>query len=202
MDPIDTVRERVRRYGYRPIAADSAIGAAVLVPLYRLAGELHIVLTKRTNVVSKQQGHIAFPGGRRDAADEDLTATALRETHEEIGLDPHRVEVFGRIDDFFTRDGETLIAAFVGLIDPRASPYAWRPSEREVAEVLEVPVRHLLDPANVTVGEAREFSGRMWPTETFHFGAHRIFGATARALRNVLDVAFSATRSAPSSSRD
>ena len=140
--------------------------------------------------MSMQQGHIAFPGGRREPGDQDLLATALRESFEEIGLDPRQVEIFGRIDDFSTRDGEILIAGFVGLIDPAASPYPWRPAEREVAEILEVPVRHLLDPVNVTVAEPRELNGRLWPDETFLFRGHRVFGATARALRNVLSIAF------------
>jgi 8-oxo-dGTP pyrophosphatase MutT (NUDIX family) len=188
---IDTIRDRVRRHRYRPIAADeAALTHAVLVPLYQLGGELHIVLTKRTTFVSMQQGHISFPGGGREPADPDLLTTALRESHEEIGLDPGQVEVFGRIDDFSTRNGEIFIAGFVGLIDPLASPYPWRPAQAEVAEILEVPVRHFLDPANVIVAEPRELNGRLWPNETFLFREHRVFGATARALRNVLDIAF------------
>src|SRR5687768_4214079 len=70
---IDSVRDRVRRYSYQPITADEKdIRAAVLVPLYQLRGELHVILTKRTTLVSKQQGHISFPGGRRESADQDL----------------------------------------------------------------------------------------------------------------------------------
>ncbi|MGZ5162869.1 MAG: NUDIX hydrolase [Burkholderiales bacterium] len=188
---IDRVRERVRRYRYRPITRDEKdIGAAVLVPLYQLGGEVHVILTKRTMLMSMQQGHISFPGGRREVGDQDLLATALRESFEEIGLDPRRAEIFGRIDDFSTRDGNIFVAGFVGLIDPAASPYAWRPAQREVAEILEVPVRHLLDPVNLTVAEPRELHGRLWTNETFHFGEHRVFGATARALRNVLNIAF------------
>ena len=187
---IESVRDRIRRHTYRPIAADDAdIGAAVLIPLYELGGEPHVVLTKRTMMMSTQKGHIAFPGGRREPGDRDLLATALRESFEEIGLDPRHVEVFGRIDDFSTRDGAILIAGFVGLIDPAATPYAWRPAEREVAEILEVPLRHLLDPRNVIVAKPRELNGRLWPDETFLFRGHRVFGATARALRHFLDIA-------------
>jgi 8-oxo-dGTP pyrophosphatase MutT (NUDIX family) len=188
---INAVRERLRRHSYRPISDDeSEIGAAVLVPLYELGGELHVVLTKRTMLMSMQKGHIAFPGGRREFGDSDLLATALRESFEEIGLDPRHVEVIGRIDDFSTRDGKILIAGFVGLIDSALLPYAWHPAEREVAEILEVPVRHLFEPSHVIVGEPRELNGRLWPDETFLFGEHRVFGATARALRNFLDIAF------------
>ena len=191
---VDSVRDRIRRHAYRPIADDdAAIGAAVLVPLYELGGELHVVLTKRTMQMSTQKGHIAFPGGRREPGDRDLLATALRESREEIGLDPQHVEIFGRIDDFSTRDGAILIAGFVGLIDAAALPYAWQPAEREVAEILEVPVSHLLDPRNVIVAEPRELNGRMWPGETFLFRGHRVFGATARALRHFLDIVLGET---------
>jgi 8-oxo-dGTP pyrophosphatase MutT (NUDIX family) len=188
---IDTVRQRIRRHHYVPITADeSDIGAAVLVPLYPVGDELHVIFTKRTMHMSMQKGHVSFPGGRREPGDRDLLTTALRESHEEIGLDPRHVEVFGRIDDFSTRDGKILIAGFVGLIDAAACPYGWCPAEREVAEILEVPVSHLLDPANAIVEEPRELNGRMWRNETFVFRGHRIFGATARAMRHVLDIAF------------
>ena len=188
---IDSVRDRVRGYSYRPIASDDkALNAAVLVPLYQLGSELHVILTKRTMLVTMQQGHISFPGGGREPGDQDLLATALRESFEEIGLDPRRVEIFGRIDDFWTRGGQMLVAGFVGLIDPLASPYPWCPAETEVAEILEVPVRHLLEPLNRTAAEPSQVNGRLWPNETFLFREHRVFGATARALRNVLDIAF------------
>lgn len=188
---IDRVRERLRQHKYQPITDDeSEIGAAVLVPLYLLGDELYVILTKRTDTMSRQKGHISFPGGRREAGDESLAATALRESHEEIGLDPARVEIIGRIDDFSTRDGAILIAGFVGLIDPAACPYKWIPQAREVAELLEVPIRHLLDPRNVEMNPPRELNGRLWPDEVFLFRGHRTFGATARSLRNLLDIAF------------
>lgn len=188
---IDSVKDRVRGYRYQPIASDdNALSAAVLVPFYQLGDELHVVLTKRTMLVSTQQGHVSFPGGRREPGDQDLLATALRESFEEIGLDPARVEIFGRIDDIWTRGGQILLAGFVGMIDPSISPYPWRPAEAEVAEMLEVPVRQLLDPSNWTVAEPRQLNGRTWPNETFLFRGHRVFGATARALKNLLDITF------------
>jgi 8-oxo-dGTP pyrophosphatase MutT (NUDIX family) len=184
-------RDRLASYRYRPIVADEKdIRAAVLVPLYRMGDELHIVLTKRTDTVRTQQGHISFPGGGRERDDTDLLATALRESEEEVGLDPRHVEVIGRIDDFSTRDGAVLIAGFVGLIDPACSPYPWRPAAAEVAEILETPLRHLRDPRYVVVEEPRMLNGRMWPNETFLYRQHRVFGATARALRHVFDIVF------------
>jgi 8-oxo-dGTP pyrophosphatase MutT (NUDIX family) len=189
-DLLDALRGRFAGYAYVPIVEqESKLTHAVLVPFYLREGELHIVLTKRTDLVSTQQGHIAFPGGRREPDDPDLRTTALRESWEEIGLEPADVEVFGRLDDFWTHGGKTFVAGFVGLIDPQRSPYPWRPQQSEVAEMLEVPVRHLLEPRNVEVAQPREVIGRMWPNETFVFRGHRIFGATARTLRHVLNIA-------------
>ena len=186
---IDRVRRLIGEHRYTPIASDdSRIPFAVLIPFYSMAGELRIVLTKRTTLMRRNQGHVSFPGGRREDGDRDLLATALRESHEEIGLDPRHVDVLGRVDDFSTRDGELFIAGFAGLIDPSRAPYPWRPAETEVAEILEVPLGHLRDPVNIEVAEPRLLNGRMWPNETFIFRGHRIFGATARALRHVLDI--------------
>lgn len=191
---IDAIRQRIQTHRYRPITDDERrIRHAVLVPFYQVGDELRVVLTKRTDKVRTQQGHVSFPGGGREAQDKDLLATALRESQEEIGLDPAHVEVLGRIDDFSTRDGEVLIAGYAGLIDPSRSPYPWVPSEFEVAVILEVPVGYLFEPASWTVKEPRELNGRMWPNEDLHFQGHRVFGATTRALRNVLDIAFSGT---------
>jgi len=188
---IDAIRSRIQAHRYRPITDDeSRIRHSVLVPFYQVDGELRVVLTKRTDKVRTQQGHVSFPGGGREPQDGDLLATALRESQEEIGLDPDHVEVFGRIDDFSTRDGEVLIAGYAGLIDPARSPYPWQPSEFEVAVILEVPVRHLFDSKSWTVKEPRELNGRLWPNEDLHFEGHRVFGATTRALRNVLEIAF------------
>jgi 8-oxo-dGTP pyrophosphatase MutT (NUDIX family) len=189
---VERIRGRLEGRHHRLIVADEAeLTHAVLVPLYELRGELCVILTKRTTLVTMQKGHVSFPGGRREREDPDLLATALRESFEEIGLAPGHVEIFGRIDDFSTRDGEIFIAGFVGLIDPLASPYPWRPAQTEVAEILEVPLTHLLDPANVTTAPPRQLNGRWWPDDVFHFRGHRVFGATARALRNLLDIALS-----------
>lgn len=190
-DAVDSLRQRMRAHRHRPITDDERnIRHAVLVPFYQVNDALHVVLTKRTDQLRTQRGHVSFPGGGREAQDADLLATALRESQEEIGLDPAHVEVLGRIDDFSTRDGEVLIAGYAGLIDPARSPYPWQPSAFEVAVILEVPLAHLFDPANWTVKAARELNGRMWPNEDLHFQGHRVFGATTRALRNVLEIAF------------
>jgi 8-oxo-dGTP pyrophosphatase MutT (NUDIX family) len=162
--------------------------AAVLIPLYNRDGELHIVLTKRTDKVEKHKGEIAFPGGVVDPTDTDANFTALRESREEIGLMPEHVRIIGRLDDVTTMTG-FHITAMVGVIDPGYSPYAWLPQPSEVAEILEVPLVHLADPANA-IEVPRQRNGELVLSEGFLYGEHTIWGATARMLRNFLEVAY------------
>ena len=159
----------------------------MLIPLYSNGDSLHVILTKRTDRVEDHKGEISFPGGARDPEDADLVATALRESDEEIGLDARHVEVVGRIDDHITVS-QFHVTAYVGALDPRLSPYVWRPHAAEVAAVLEVPIEHLLDPSNL-VQDPRAPSGRAGQMQSFRFGEHVIFGATARMLHNFLDIA-------------
>jgi 8-oxo-dGTP pyrophosphatase MutT (NUDIX family) len=146
-----------------------------------------VVLTKRTDRVETHKGEIAFPGGSVEAGDRDLTFTALRESHEEIGLQPSDVSVLGQVDEIVTVSA-FHVTPFVGAIDSSLAPYNWRHQESEVAEVLEVPIRHLLDPANF-VELPRQRDGRMVLQPAFLVRDHVIWGATYRILRNFLDVA-------------
>jgi 8-oxo-dGTP pyrophosphatase MutT (NUDIX family) len=183
---IEDIRYQLSLYVPREISHDDRPSAAVLVPLYIHSDVLHVVLTKRTDRVEHHKGEVSFPGGGRDADDADLIETALRESAEEIGLQPGHVEVLGRVDDIITRS-LFHVTAYVGAIDPRLSPYQWRPQVTEVAEVLEVPLSHLYDPANFVVGE-RFLNGQAQPTPSFRFGEHLIWGATQRILQNFLEV--------------
>jgi 8-oxo-dGTP pyrophosphatase MutT (NUDIX family) len=162
--------------------------AAVLIPLYERDGELHLVLTRRTDRVEKHKGEICFPGGVVDPTDLDVTFTALRESHEEIGLMPEHVRVIGRLDDVTTMTG-FHITAMVGIIDSALSPYAWLPQPSEVAEVLEVPLSHLADPANA-IEVPRQRDGELVLSQGFVYNGHTIWGATARMLQNFLDVVY------------
>ncbi|HEY7268785.1 MAG TPA: CoA pyrophosphatase, partial [Dehalococcoidia bacterium] len=176
--------------GYTPnqLPSDNRPLAAVLIPIYVVDGAYHIVLTKRTDRVEHHKGEISFPGGARDPEDIDLEATALRESHEEIGLHPKHVEVIGRVDDFITVS-QFHVTPYVGLIDIDASPYNWLPQAREVAEILEVPVPHLVDPQNLVMDRRVMSDGRVAEMESYAWREHLVWGATARMLRNFLEVA-------------
>jgi len=155
--------------------------AAVLVPLYIDAGELHLVFTERGADLRRHAGEISFPGGRRERDEDDLLATALREAEEEIGLPQSAVEVVGALQPTPTIATGYAVYPFVGLIDPGRS---WTPSADEVAAVLELPVRELVGGYG-----RRRLLRRGLPvrTDTYLVDEHLIWGATARILADLLD---------------
>jgi 8-oxo-dGTP pyrophosphatase MutT (NUDIX family) len=155
--------------------------AAVLVALYPGPSGLHAVLTERRGDLRRHAGEISFPGGRRDDADADLQATALREAHEEIGLAPEAVEILGALQPTPTIATGYAIYPFVGVI---AAGQAWRLSLREVEEVLELPLRDVLDGYG-----RRRLMRRGIPirTDTYVVGEKLIWGATARILADLFD---------------
>jgi 8-oxo-dGTP pyrophosphatase MutT (NUDIX family) len=155
--------------------------AAVLVPLYVEGDQLHAVFTKRREDLRRHPGEISFPGGRQDEADADLEMTALREAEEEIGLPRDAVELVGALQPTPTIATGYAIYPFVGLIEPGLT---WTLSPREVAQVLELPLRELRD------GYVRQRlirRGLPIRTDTYVVGDHLIWGATARILSDLFD---------------
>lgn len=159
------------------------ICAAVLIPLLSREGEWHVAVTQRTETVEHHKGQISFPGGACEAGDLDLVATALRETWEEIGVPPEAVEILGALDDFRTIT-DFVVTPYVGVIP---HPFAYRPNSGEVAAVVEVPLSFLLDPANLRV-EQREHWGQVFDVLFWDYGPYTIWGATARMLKDLLDL--------------
>jgi len=155
--------------------------AAVLVPLFVRDGELHAVLTRRRGDMRRHAGEISFPGGRQDDGEADLRATALREAEEEIGLPADAVQLVGALQPTPTIATNYAVYPFVGLIEPG---HAWVPSEAEVDEVLELPLRALRDGY-----ERRRLLRREVPfrTDVYVVDEHLVWGATARMLGDLLD---------------
>ena len=148
-----------------------------------------VVLTQRTDHLHDHPSQISFPGGRAEPEDADAVATALREAHEEIGLEAGEVEVLGSLPTYTTGSG-FVVTPVVGLVHPAYTP---RPDPFEVAEVFEVPIDWLMDPAHhqrhavETGGVRREFLSIPWEA-TGPDGTPRryfIWGATAAMLRNL-----------------
>ncbi len=155
--------------------------AAVLVPLYLQSGRLHAVFTKRRDDLRRHPGEISFPGGRYDEGEADLTATALREAQEEIGLPPEAVEILGALQPTPTIATGYAVYPFVGMIDAGRT---WTLSAREVAEVLELSLAELI----AGYGRRRLVRrGLPIRTDTYVVGDHLIWGATARILADLFD---------------
>ncbi|TAN17639.1 MAG: NUDIX domain-containing protein [Rhodanobacter sp.] len=155
--------------------------AAVLVG-FREGVQPRLVLTVRTDHLQAHAGQVAFPGGRSDPCDGDALATALRESEEEIGLDRALVTPLGYLDRFETISGY-CITPVVARIAAEARLY---PAPDEVAEVFEVPLAFLLEPANLR-RYTMDFRGHSRPMVEFVHGGHRIWGATAAMLYNLLE---------------
>lgn len=157
--------------------------AAVLVPVV-LRKDPTVLLTQRTAHLSTHSGQVAFPGGKVDDDDADEVAAALREAQEEIGLDPAWVEVLGNMPHYVTGTA-FIVTPVVALVQPG---FALQPNPEEVADVFEVPLAFLMDPANHR-RHAMEWEGR--PRQWFSMpypdpaGERFIWGATAGMIRNL-----------------
>jgi 8-oxo-dGTP pyrophosphatase MutT (NUDIX family) len=124
--------------------AASLRDASVLIPLVAYEGEVRVLFTQRTAHLHDHAGQISFPGGRREEADADATATALRETEEEIGLAPAAITVLGQLPEYNTGSGYRVTP----IVGWSTAPVSLTHDDFEVAETFEVPLRFLLNPAN------------------------------------------------------
>lgn len=159
--------------------AGGKVPAAVLLGLVARAGGPHVLLTQRTAHLKDHAGQISLPGGRIETTDADAVAAALREAHEEIGLDPSGVEVLGELPVYDTVTG-FRIHPVVGWID---KPSELVPDPFEVAEVFEVPLDFALDPRNHE-RDSYERDGRRREFFVLRWQSRYIWGATAGILVN------------------
>jgi 8-oxo-dGTP pyrophosphatase MutT (NUDIX family) len=191
---VDTVRQALLQPNFDSAAAQSRMmpgnrnlfppagttprQAGVLLLLYPEADGLHVVFTRRTAALRSHSGQISFPGGRRDAADDSFTATALRETHEELGIDSGLVSVLGMLSCLYIPPSNYEVYPSVGFCDVRP---AFLPSPDEVAEVFSVPLSRLFDP-QVKTQEDMDFKGTLVTIPYYALHGHKVWGATAIIL--------------------
>ncbi len=163
------------------IELPATVQAAVLVPLFIDQGVVHAVFTERRHDLPRHAGEISFPGGRREPDDEDLIATALRESHEEIGLPAAEVTIIGALEPAPLIASGFGVYPFVGMVP---DGFRWTPSDREVASVIELPL------PDVAGGYGRreiERRGSTIRTDTYVVDGHTIWGATARIVTDLLE---------------
>ena len=180
---IEAIRRGLARVPKEQVVVDPCLTpAGVMVLLYPRNGEYCVILNRRTDQVEHHKGEISFPGGRLEQNDATLLDTALRETHEEIGVRPEDVDLLGEMDDVPT-SSRFLIRPYVGVIP---YPYEFKPSEREVAEVLQVPISALTDQSNLR-DEVRLVEGQVVHSPSYVYRGHLVFGVTARLLARLLE---------------
>jgi len=165
----------------RPGGPRTLAPAAVLLPIVQ-RDEPTILFTRRTEHLSRHAGQVSFPGGRAQDDDKTLVETALRETHEEIGVTPEFVSVAGFLDPYETGTGYAILPV-VGLLK---NGFSVVPEVNEVAEIFEVPLAFLLDPAN-REKRTGEWQGKKREFYAFQYNGHYIWGATAAILVNFRD---------------
>ena len=158
--------------------------AGVLIPILDYPESLSVLLTQRSAELKNHAGQVSFPGGRMESADTDISETALRETHEEVGIRPEQVDIAGYLQPMLTVTGYA-VTPVVGLISPRISLTL---DHSEVEHAFEVPLSFLLDESNQQLSE-RQVHGVAVPIVEFNYASMRIWGATANmlvALRELL----------------
>jgi 8-oxo-dGTP pyrophosphatase MutT (NUDIX family) len=160
---------------------DGARDAAVLIPIIG-SPEPNLLFTVRTDSVSSHKGQISFPGGSLDVADASVESAALREAHEELGIDPGQVRLLGRLDSVPTFVSGYVIHPIVGWLD-ELPPL--QPNPAEVASVMEVPLGELTEAIRKEPGSIHR--GRTYPTESWIWNDLVIWGATARIIRLLLE---------------
>lgn len=161
----------------------TALKAGVLLLLYEEGGELRLLLTRRTERVLHHRGQISFPGGEQHPG-ESVEATALRETEEELGLDLGAVRILGRLTPLYIPSSNYCMYPTIAHLP--GTP-VFKPQADEVAETIEVPVAHLIEPKNRGRTEWT-IGARKVDVPFYEFLGHKIWGATAMVLAEFLAV--------------
>jgi len=168
----------------RPEKPGSARLGGVLVLLFPIDGELQLVLTRRRDDLNSHAGQMSFPGGRHEPH-ETLLMTALRETEEEIGVPASTLEVIGELTPLYIPPSDFEVHPFVAWHNNGSRPH-FSPNPGEVAEIVEVPLRHLLDPTS-RLEQPWDFRGHSINVPYYAVGDHKVWGATAMMLSELVE---------------
>lgn len=168
----------------RTITGEDFRAASVLAPIQQRPDGDHLILTLRSENLSSHSGQVAFPGGRVDPHDESPAAAALREAHEEVGIEPDHVRILGQLDQVVA-GYNFLVTPFVGTIP---YPYEFRLNPMETAAVFSVPIRALLNQGALSIDS--RLSRRRGPIYHFQYEEWDIWGATARMVKQLLELVY------------
>jgi 8-oxo-dGTP pyrophosphatase MutT (NUDIX family) len=180
-DPAGDAQQSITEHNLKPWFKLPLRTAAVLIPIVDRQDGLHVLFTERRHDLPEHPGQISFPGGRTDPSDADLRATALREAHEEIGLEPARVEVAGYLPAQAVISGYAVVPV-VGFVN---GDFTAIPDAREVESVFEVPLSFLLDKSNGRRDD-RVRDGVLLETWEYLWADRRIWGATGYMVRQFI----------------
>ena len=175
------IRKRLATLQPRELRDGFQRESAVLMPVFEEGGTSHFLLTRRTEGVKTHKGQISFPGGMR-LGNESLEQTALRETHEEVGIPGDRIEVLGRYHDYLSIT-RYRVAPFAGFV---RQPFPAIPQKAEVAEIIRVPFEVFTDPSRLRV-ERQKRLGVMMDVYFYRYGRYDIWGLTARIIKDFLE---------------
>jgi len=178
----EALRTVLEKHERRELAADAFLPASVLIPILAHGGPPRLVLMVRTNEVEHHKNQISFPGGRQDGGETALEA-ALRETHEEVGIEPDAVRLVGQIDDIYTIT-KFRVSPFVGWVDREVHLVG---NPREAALVFEAPIHELMDP-DIHREERASWGEQPVMVHFYYWRSHVIWGATGMILNQFLDL--------------
>ena len=180
----DELRKSISARKKKTITDKKLIRATVLIPIFLKDNEYHILFTKRSHHVLHHKGEISFPGGKHSKSDSGFLETALRESWEEIRLNPDDAEILGELDDAETANTGFVISPFVALIP---YPYEFVKDSFEISEILDIPVSALLETGNQE-NQATVNSDKRDNENCFEYRGRVIWGATARILKQLLEI--------------
>lgn len=182
---LDELRRRVQAHSPLALPSDAPFPeAAVLMPVTRSA-EPRLILTQRATGLSTHGGEVAFPGGRRDPQDASLAFTALRESHEEVGLPPGLVEVIGPLSTQISRHG-IKVTPYVGFIPDYVE---FHPNDDEIAAVFSVPLAFFReDPREIT--HRIDYLGHSWYVPSYRYSGFKIWGLTAIMIVELVNLVY------------
>ncbi len=168
------IKKILRNREKKKIIDENLKASAVLMPIFCSDGQYHVLFTERSDEVVFHKGQVCFPGGTQEPSDSSLLQTAIREAGEEIGLEARDIEILGELDDMLTFVTNYVISPFVAFIP---HTHSLKTNGREVKGAFSVPLSFLMDEANFKSD-----------TYSYEYEGHVIWGATARILRQFIEL--------------